>query len=285
MAISNIIKGLISGSAGDLTYSVKGGELVISARVEKMTNPRTPAQMTQRIKFSNIVAMYRSFHGLLDECFERKLRKDQKGNVNNFNRFVGLNLFSLPVYLTRTEYATGYCIAAPYQVSDGSLPAILTRSDGSDTLTDISLGNLQLTPDTTVAQFSLAVMQSNSLYFPGDSLLYLDALQSADPATGVPLVTAHLYKVTLDPADRTPLRLVAPATGFSSADAHLARPADDVPGAFAWIHTRPTPEGLQASPQRLIVHNSLFRLYNSDTALARALRSYGARPVPVSPKE
>ena len=139
----------------------------------------------------------------------------------------------------RTEYATGYCIAAPYQISDGSLPAILTRVSGSDTLTDISLGNLQLTPDTTVAQFSLAVMQSNSLYLPGDSLLYLDALQSADPATG----------------------------------------------AFVWIHTRPAPEGLQASPQRLIVHNSLFRLYNSDTALARALRSYGARPVPVSPKE
>lgn len=95
------------------------------------------------------------------------------------------------------------------------------------------MGNLQLTPDTTVAQFSLAVMQSNSLYLPGDSLLYLDALQSADPATGVPLVSAHLYKVTLDPADRTPLHLVAPATGFSSADVHLARPADDVPGAFA----------------------------------------------------
>lgn len=107
----------------------------------------------------------------------------------------------------RTEYTTGYCIAAPYQISDGSLPAILTRVSGSDTLTDISLGNLQLTPDTTVAQFSLAVMQSNSLYLPGDSLLYLDALQSADPATGVSLVSAHLYKVTLDPADRTPLRL------------------------------------------------------------------------------
>ena len=51
------------------------------------------------------------------------------------------------------------------------------------------------------------------------------------------------------------------------------------------ISDSPAPEGLQASPQRLIVHNSLFRLYNSDTALARALRSYGARPVPVSPKE
>ena len=56
MAISNGIKGMISGSAGDLTYSVKGGELVISARVSKMTNPRTSTQMIQRIKFPNIVA-------------------------------------------------------------------------------------------------------------------------------------------------------------------------------------------------------------------------------------
>ena len=287
---------MIIGSAGDLTYSVKRGEQVISARVEKMTNPRTPAQMTQRIKFPNIVALYRSLRPFLGECFDQPRRKSSRGLAPIYNRFIGLNLLSLPAYLTRTEYATGYCIAAPYQISDGSLPAILTRSCGPDTLTDIFLGDLQLTPDTPVSQFSLAVIRHNPLYFPGDSLLHLDLLQYADPATGVPLVSAHLYTVTLDPADTRPLRSVAPSIGFSSISSYLARPsAPDTacpsnekspsPCAFAWIHTRLTPEGLQASPQRLILHNPLFQLYNSDTARARALRSYDARSVPISPGE
>ena len=287
---------MIIGSAGDLTYSVKRGEQVISARVVKTTNPRTPAQMVQRIKLSNILALYRSFHGLLNECFDQPLRKSSRGLPPVYNRFVSLNLFSLPVYLTRTEYATGYCIAAPYLVSDGSLPAILTRSSGSDTLTDIFLGDLQLTPDTPVSQFSLAVIRHNPLYLPGDSLLHLDLLQYADPATGVPLVSAHLYTVTLDPADTRPLRSVTPSIGFSSISSYLARPAtpdtacpsnekSPSPCAFAWIHTRLTPEGLQASPQRLILHNPLFQLYNSDTARARALHSYDARPIPVAPSD
>lgn len=151
-----------------------------------MTNPRTPTQMIQRIKFPNIVALYRSFRGLLDECFEQRRRKDRKSLVPIYNRFIGANLFSLPVYLTRTEFTTGYCIAAP-------------------------------------------------------------------------------------------------SFGFSSAHGCLSHGEDIGPGAFAWVHTRYTPEGLQASTQRLVLHTPLFSLCNSDTALQRALRSYGVRPVPIAP--
>ena len=187
MAISNGIKGMISGSAGDLTYSVKGGELVISARVSKMTNPRTPTQMIQRIKFPNIVALYRSFRGLLDECFEQRRRKDRKSLVPIYNRFIGANLFSLPVYLTRTESATGYCIAAP------------------------SFG------------FS--------------------------SAPRLPL-----------PTERT--SAPAPSPGCTP---------DTLPKAC-----KPARNASSCTPP-------LFSLCNSDTALQRALRSYGARPVPIAP--
>lgn len=274
---------MVSGSVGSVTFYVRGGEQIMAARIEKAKDPRTPAQIIQRIKFPNIVAMYRSFRGLLDECFEQQRRKGRKSLVPIYNRFIGANLFSLPVYLTRTESATGYCIAAPYRISEGSLPAILTRGTGADTLTNISLGNLQLTSATTVAQFSLAVVRNNPLYLLGDTLLYLSALQSADPSTGIPGVSVSLYKVTLDAADHTPLHLVAPSFGFSSAHGCLSHGEDIGPGAFAWVHTRYTPEGLQDSTQRLVLHNPLFSLCNSDTALQRALRSYGARPVPIAP--
>ncbi|WP_300851539.1 hypothetical protein [uncultured Bacteroides sp.] len=145
-----------------------------------MTNPRTPTQMIQRIKFPNIVALYRSFRGLLDECFEQRRRKDRKSLVPIYNRFIGANLFSLPVYLTRTESATGYCIAAP-------------------------------------------------------------------------------------------------SFGFSSAHGCLSHGEDIGPGAFAWVHTRYTPEGLQASTQRLVLHTP------PSSASATATPPYSAPYAPTVP--
>ena len=94
MAIGNGIMSKISGSAGNLTFSVKGGEQIMSARIEKVRNPRTPAQVSQRVKFPNVVATYRAFHGLLDECFEQKRRKKRVRLVSNYNRFMAINLLS-----------------------------------------------------------------------------------------------------------------------------------------------------------------------------------------------
>lgn len=283
MAIGNGIMGKVSGSAGNLTFSVKGGEQIMSARIGKVKNPRTPAQVFQRVKFPNIVSVYRSFHGLLDECFEQKRRKKRARNINNFNCFVSANLFSSPVFLTRAESAAGYCIAAPYQVSEGSLPAIITQGTGTDTYTDIALGDLEITDDTTIAQFSNAVVRNNSLYEYGDAICYLSALQTVEVATGIPRVTTGLYKVTLDAANDEPLRAVAPSFGFSVVSGRLGHGESIGQGAFAWIHSRHSYEGLQVSSQRLVACNALFRQYNDNAALDAAIRTYGAQQVPIAP--
>ena len=283
MAIGNGIMSKISGSAGNLTFSVKGGEQIMSARIEKVRNPRTPAQVSQRVKFPNVVATYRAFHGLLDECFEQKRRKKRVRLVSNYNRFMAINLLSRPVFLTRSESAAGYCIAAPYQISEGSLASIATQGTGTDTYTDIALGDLEITDDTTIAQFSNAVVRNNSLYEYGDAICYLSALQIVEVATGVPRINASLYKVTLDAANEEPLRTVAPSFGFSVTSGHLGHGEDIGQGAFAWVHSRRTYEGLQVSSQRLVAYNTLFQQYNNDIALDAATRTYGVQQVPIAP--
>lgn len=100
----------ISGSAGNLTYRIRGGKQVMTGRIQKMTNPKTALQVNQRIKFPNIVAMYRAFHGLLKDGFEKKCKGRSK-YVSDFNRFMSANLQSVPVFLTQSESAAGYSFA------------------------------------------------------------------------------------------------------------------------------------------------------------------------------
>ena len=102
-------------------------------------------------------------------------------------------------------------------------------------------------------------------------------------ATGVPRINASLYKVTLDAANEEPLRTVAPSFGFSVTSGHLGHGEDIGQGAFAWVHSRRTYEGLQVSSQRLVAYNTLFQQYNNDIALDAATRTYGVQQVPIAP--
>ena len=212
----------VSGSAGNLTYAVLSGEQIIKARVRTIRNPKTALQVNQRIKFPNIVAMYRSFHGLLKDGFERKRSRRSRGDQSDYNRFMSINLQSAPVFLTRAESAAGYCVAAPYQITEGSLVSIRTQGLGTDTYSDIALGDLQISDTTTVADFARAVVTNNELYEYGDAITYFSVLQNVNVETGVPFVTVNVYKVTLDAADLSPLRAVAPPVGFSVSDGFLS---------------------------------------------------------------
>lgn len=273
----------ISGSAGNLTYRVRGGEQIMTGRIQKMSNPKTVLQVNQRIKFPNIVTMYRAFHGLLKEGFEKKRKRNRRRDSSDFNRFMSINLQAAPVYLTRSESAAGYCIAAPYQITEGTLTPISTQGIETDTYSNIALGDLEISDTTTIADFAEAVVANNPLYEYGDAISYFSALQNVEVETGVPYVTVNQYKVTLDAADRSSLREVAPSFGFSVKNGFLAHGENIGQGAFAWVHTRRGTDGLLVSSQRLIVANALFEEYNNNAAKSAARRSYGAVNVALDP--
>lgn len=124
-----ILKGLISkmtGSAGDLTFKTVKGQTVVSEKVTRVNNVRTVAQQKNRMKWANVVQMYKGISPLLNYGFENK-----RTGVTDYNMFVKLNIHSTPVYLMRNEVIGGACIVAPYQITQGSLPTIVTRGEGS----------------------------------------------------------------------------------------------------------------------------------------------------------
>lgn len=63
-----------------------------------------------------------------------------------------------PVYLTKYLVERGACVIAPYSISQGTLPAIVVTSDGTNDVTDIAVGSLTINEQTTVAQFANAVV-------------------------------------------------------------------------------------------------------------------------------
>lgn len=160
---------------------------------------------------------------------------------------------------------------------------ISTQGIETDTYSNVALGDLEITDTTTVADFSEAVVANNSLFEYGDAISYFSVLQNVEVDTGVPYVTVNQYKVTLDAADQSSLRIVAPSFGFSVKNGFLAHGENIGQGAFAWVQTRRGADGLLVSSQRLIVANALFEEYNSNVAKSAARRAYGAVSVALDP--
>ena len=262
----------ISGSAGNVTFKVRNGETIVSEKVTQVRNPRTNAQMQTRTKWGNIIAMYKGIRPLLNYGFENKPK-----NLSDYNMFVKVNMQRTPVYLTKQAIAGGACVAAPYQISQGSLPAIVISGTDNSAKTDIYLGTLSISATTTVAQFAQAVVENNADYRYGDQISYFLVRQQVNAETGIPYCQFSACKVVLDAADtETKLWDIASRNGFSASDASLAHSGNDGDCAFCWVHTRKSDGKTLVSSQSLVAVNSKLAEYQGDMAYSLAKSSFGA---------
>ena len=262
----------ISGSAGNLTFKQRGGETIVSEKVTQIRNPRTDAQMQTRTKWGNIIAMYKGIRPLLNYGFESKPK-----NLSDYNMFVKVNMQRTPVYLTKAAISGGACVAAAYQISQGSLPAIVLSGSGNATKTDIYLGTLTLSATTTVAQFAQAVVENNADYKYGDQISYFLVVQQVNAETSIPYCQFSACKVVLDATDtETKLWDVVFRNGFSASDASLAHSGNDGDCAFCWVHTRKSDGKTLVSSQSLVAVNSKLAEYQGDMAYNLAKSSFGA---------
>ena len=227
--------------------------------------------MKTRTKFTNIVAMYKGIRPLLNYGFENRPK-----NFSDYNMFVKVNMQRTPVYLTKQAVAGGACVAAPYQISQGSLPAIVLSGSGNTTKTDIYLGTLSISATTTVAQFAQAVVENNADYRYGDQISYFLVRQQVNAETGIPYCQFSACKVVLDAADtETKLWDIASRNGFSASDACLTHSGNDGDCAFCWVHTRKSDGKTLVSSQSLVAVNSKLAEYQGDMAYSLAKSSYG----------
>ena len=260
------------GSIGDLTFKQVNGVTIVSEKITQMTNPRTDAQMRVRTRWNNIVAMYKGIRPLLNRGFESKA-----AGLSDFNMFMKMNMQKTPVYLTKQQVAGGACVAAPYQITQGSLPAIVISGSGNSAKTDIYLGALTISATTTVAQFAQAVVENNADYKYGDQISFFRIAQKTNAETGIPYCQFSASKVVLDAADTTTkLWDIVNRVGFSVRDSSLAHSESNFVGAFGWVHTRKSNGKTLVSSQSLISANdTLLAEHQGDMAYNLSKSSYG----------
>ena len=260
------------GSIGDLTFKQVNGMTIVSEKITQMTNPRSDGQMRVRTRWNNIVAMYKGIRPKLKKGFESK-----PAGLSDFNMFMKMNMQKEPVYLTKQAVAGGACIAAPYQITQGSLPAIVITGTGNGSVTDIHLGTLSLSNATTIAQFAKAVVDSNPDYQYGDQISFFKVEQKTNAETGIPYCQFTAWKVVLDAADtETKLWDVVAREGFSTSDGCLAHSNANFVGAFGWVHSRKSNGKTLVSSQSLIAANdTILAEYQGNLAYNLARSSYG----------
>ena len=270
MAILNGIIKKMTGSAGQLTFKTVNGQTVVSEKVTVVKNARTAGQQRQRMKWVNIVRMYSGIAPLLKNGFEKKMAQQ-----SDYNMFVRLNSAASPVYLTKSEADGGGCIAAPYQITQGSLPSIVVSGEGAEAKTDIALGSLTISASTTVAEFAKAVVDNNADFDYGDQISFYDVLQRVNAETQIPYCQFSASYVVLDKNSAVKLLDQVNKAGFASVGGVLAHGEDEGDGVFAWVHSRYDGGKTRVSTQFLINNNSLLDDYRSDDAYAEACKSYG----------
>ena len=259
------------GSIGDLTFKQVGGVTIVSEKITQMTNPRTDAQMRVRTRWNNIVAMYKGIRPLLNRGFESKA-----AGLSDFNMFMKMNMQKTPVYLTKQQVAGGACVAAPYQITQGSLPAIVISGTGNASATDIYLGSLSIGASTTVADFSQAVVNNNADYKYGDQISYFEITQKTNAETGIPYCQFEAKKVVLDAADTSVLWDVAGRSGFYGQDSMLGHYGASFVGAFGWVHSRKSSGKTLVSSQSLVAVNAtILAEHQGELAYNLSKSSYG----------
>ena len=271
MAILNGILKKLNGSAGSLTFKQYAGQTVVSKKISVVKKSNTPMQMRQRTKWGNVIQMYKGICPLINYGFESK-----PVGRSDYNMFMKANMKLTDIYLTREEVAGGACIAAPYQLTQGTLPSIVVTGSGENARTDIKLGELVIDAETTVKDFAMAVVSNNADYDFGDQISFFDVLQRVNAVTGIPYCQFLATNVMLDKTSEVKLLDIVSKYGFATVDGYLGHIEGEGDGVYAWVHSRKSSAKTLVSTQTLVNNNAeMIAEYSGDQAYKRSVKTYG----------
>lgn len=285
MSKGNHFLGTAMGKVGDAVFYRANGEQRTRLLVTP-TNPRTDAQMRQRVKMANIPAIYRAAKAVLKDSFE--VRKAGESSYNAFSR-AALNVAP---YLTKQMVQN--CLALPMKVqaSRGSLPTIPWPNDGELIgYPRVILDGINA-DEATVGEFTAAFLAAYPQYKNGDTITFVEVyfvenedldIEDAYNAVSVnqSIILDETSEVTLASLGfKSVLTIqgsVEPSWG-GSADAAAATTAKM--GMRAIIMSRRDEGGkLLVSSQYFGLTNAASALwvkYRSVSALNEAIASYGS---------
>lgn len=276
---SSMFRGARKQAGGWVLYKV-GGQTIAREVASQVSNPRTPAQMDNRVRLQNVVSVYRANRGWMKGAFENKKEKE-----SDYNAFVSANLSSSQVAFTKQQAASGAAVAAPYKITSGSLGSIEQQVSESELQTNIYLGTLTIDQATTVGQFAAAVIANNNNIMQGMQLSLILNIQQVNQVTGVPYIITRAYEVIIDAASTELLSAYYPDGLLASEGGQdnilYADLSDQGSGAASFILSHTVSATTRVSEQSLLQYGSLaiYNSYISAAAIADAVASYGENQI------
>lgn len=279
MAIVNNfwLKGQSKKLAGSVIYQAMG-QTRQRALATEVSNPRTPAQMNQRVKWANLVNLYRANSSWMKYAFETK-----KASQSDYNKFMSLNVTGSNIYLTKQIAAAGGCIVQNYLITQGSLPSIETTYDQGTSrwLTNIFLGDGFEFLSNTVASFTRVLLDNNPAMREGDQLSFIRMTQMTNADNGTPYVIVRKYELVLSLTNQAYVSDYLPSDYIDSTEespmSQLTVNNSGHAGGFVLILSRTLGGKTYVSSQRIVVanNNALIQAFSSTNALQAAIDSYG----------
>lgn len=267
----------LQGRIGNVSFRRASGQRIIASELPALvTNPRTAAQMSQRVRLAALVNFYRASRAWQPKAWQQKADKQ-----TNYNAFIKANLASNPVALTKQEAAQGATVLYPWRVAQGSLPPVSYAESDGVYVSNINLGQDGTIFDQsrTIAELSIALLNNNLSLREGDQVSLIIYRQNAG-SDGVPYVTCTPYEFTINTSDarlvgtRLPLDIVQ--VGGSNDNWKFAVNMNSVVGGFCIVVSRTSGGTLEVSKADLICNSSsLYSYYTSATHQAEAAASYG----------
>lgn len=270
------LRGAKQRLAGAVLYQ-NNGQTLIRELAASVSNPRTASQMTQRVRLSNCVAVYRANKFWMKYAFE-----DKKDKESDYNAFIGENISNNAVALTKSEVNAGAAVAAPYTITRGSLGSIEQTLTDPDLITNLFLlEELDLT-QATVGEFSRQLIAANNGIVEGMQLSFIANIQQTNNLTGVPYLVVRAYEVIIDTTNTRQLTEYF-ADGFlgtSVSTGEQPRLSADVSnfgeGAFTFILSHTVGGVTRVSTQSLqLVGNTVYQQHTNSAAWQAAIESYG----------
>ena len=270
------LKGSKKRLGGAVLYKAMG-QTRARELANSVTNPRTEAQMSQRIKWSNLVNFYRANASWMKYAFETK-----KANQSEYNKFMSVNVTASQIALTKDAAASGACIVYPYIMTQGSLPSIEWQNAPSVVKSNVFLApNDTLEDYTTVGEFSDALIQYNPALREGDQLSFIRLTQMVNATTGYPYVIVRKYEMILSKTSAEALEDYWPVELFSAPGTEegnvLQVKKENRQGGFLMIISRTIGGKTYVSTQGVVIVNNeaFIQQYSSASAIQAAIQSYG----------
>ena len=264
--------GNFSGTIDNVVYRNYNGTIVACQKPTTYRDAKTEGQVVYRVKMRNIQNIYAALKEALRGNFQ-----DKTGRQTDYSRFQGVNMQKPAVYLNKNEVAMKAQVVAPYIVSFGTLPQIEYEIKDNSLVTNISLGNLSIIPDTTVSEIALAIVKNNEGWEYDDCLEFMVVKQTEGNTPTAKCSFAHLVldkNVTTKLSEVLMVRNASQIGLGASAEGFLQMTASDN-GGFAIIRKRMASKGLMTSTQELAINNPLFDQYHSEKSKQKAMDSYG----------